>query len=97
MVYIPASASAPSRDQIISTMLRYNIDSTDNRIPFWSKPVDLVKLNEIKGKFPIIRSRLVSSLPDFGKELSNYGKISSEKVKVIGSSKAQENNNYYSF
>ena len=78
--YIPASASAPTRNQVISTMPCYNIESTDNRSPFWGKTADLVKLNELKGKVPIIRSQLISSLPDFGQEISNHSKISREKV-----------------
>jgi len=78
--YIPASVSAPSRNQVISTMLRYNIESTDNGNPFWSKTADLVKLNELKGTVPIIRSRLISSLPDFGQEIPNHSKISRENV-----------------
>jgi hypothetical protein len=41
-----------------------------------------VRLNELKGKIPIIRSRLVSSLPDFGQELSNCSKIRSEELRV---------------
>jgi len=79
-IYIPASANVPSRSEVISTMLRYNIDSIDNRSPFWSKTADHVRLNELKGKIPVIRSRLVSSLPDFGQELPNCSKISTEEL-----------------
>ena len=61
-----SSSPAPSRNQVTSTMLLYNIASTDNGSPFWGKSTDQVKFKELIGKFPtVVESKLVSSLPKF--------------------------------
>jgi len=68
--YIPIT-SAPSRDQVISTMEEYGLPLFSNGHPYWSNPKDEVKLKDVRGKSLVIDSKLVRSLPEFKSSVSS--------------------------
>ena len=62
--YTPVT-SAPTRDQVMSTMEQHGIALYSNLPPFWGDAKDEVKLKNIRGKSLTIDSKLVRSLPEF--------------------------------